>query len=315
MRKKKMKNVRLTICLMAAVLVIAASLGFGDIYFNDGGTHNINYTINERLWVDYSTPSMQTTVNLLDGGQMLQQYQIDGYNDSRLNISGGSWWDLYAHNRCQVTMSGGTVGNNGLMAFDNSQITMSGGTARHGLYAHNESQITMSGGEAQHNFTAYENSQITMSGGTADCMEASGNSQAIMSGGTVVGSLFVRDSSQLTMSGGTVGYLFSDGGQTTMSGGRLSETLGIRLDTGAELIIEGSNFAIDGTLFGFGEITSILGGGYTLEPYRRITGTLSNGDVLNTQFQIGRNASITLVPEPCTLLLLGLGAVMLRRKF
>ena len=157
--------------------------------------------------------------------------------------------------------------------------------------------------------------QITMSGGTADCMEASGNSQAIMSGGTVVGSLFVRDSSQLTMSGGTVGYLFSDGGQTTMSGGRLSETLGIRLDTGAELIIEGSNFAIDGTLFGFGEITSILGGGYTLEPYRRITGTLSNGDVLNTQFQIGRNASITLVPEPCTLLLLGLGAVMLRRKF
>jgi hypothetical protein len=41
---------------------------------------------------------------------------------------------------------------------------------------------------------------------------------------------------------------------------------------------------------------------------------LTNGDPINNDFYIATNASIVLVPEPATLLLLGLGAVMLRKK-
>jgi hypothetical protein len=86
------------------------------------------------------------------------------------------------------------------------------------------------------------------------------------------------------------------------------------LDTNAKLTIHGSDFAIDGTPFGFGEITSILGSDCGDEPSRRLTGTLANGDIINSQFQIGNSASIVLVPEPATLLLLGLGAVIMKRK-
>ena len=82
----------------------------------------------------------------------------------------------------------------------------------------------------------------------------------------------------------------------------------------ATLTIYGSNFAIDGSSVGFGVITSMLGGDYGNEPYRRLTGTLANGDIINNQFQIGNDAKIVLVPEPTMLLLLGLGAVMLRRR-
>jgi hypothetical protein len=82
-----------------------------------------------------------------------------------------------------------------------------------------------------------------------------------------------------------------------------------------KLIINGSNFAIDGTPFVSGQITSILGGDFSNEPSRRLTGILANGDIINNQFLIGNTAEIVLVPEPATLLLLGFGMVMLRRKY
>ena len=82
----------------------------------------------------------------------------------------------------------------------------------------------------------------------------------------------------------------------------------------ASLTIHGSDFAIDGSPVGLGEITSILGGSYWYEPYRRLTGTVANGDIINNQFRIGNDASIVLVPEPATLLLLTLGVLTLRKK-
>jgi len=97
-----------------------------------------------------------------------------------------------------------------------------------------------------------------------------------------------------------------------LSGGTIGSE--IRMMTNAELIIKGFNFAIDGKPVGFDKITSILGGDCLNESYRTLTGTLANGDIINNQFRIGNYASITLVPEPATLLLFGLGAVMFRRK-
>ncbi len=47
------------------------------------------------------------------------------------------------------------------------------------------------------------------------------------------------------------------------------------------MILDGSNFTIDGNPVGFGEITSILGGNCYNEPYRRIIGTLANDDAAN----------------------------------
>ncbi|MFH1370317.1 MAG: hypothetical protein ABII09_03400 [Planctomycetota bacterium] len=51
-----MKKSRMTIYLMLAVLFITAGQGLGFTQFKDGATHNINYTINDDVWVDYQSP-------------------------------------------------------------------------------------------------------------------------------------------------------------------------------------------------------------------------------------------------------------------
>jgi hypothetical protein len=61
----------------------------------------------------------------------------------------------------------------------------------------------------------------------------------------------------------------------------------------------------------YGILTSILFGKYSDDPQRRLTGRWVNGDTFGVDFYIGNSASITLVPEPATLLLLGLGVPIL----
>ena len=304
---------------------MTAGQGFGFTQFKDGATHDINSTINEDVWVDYQAPGMQTTVNLLNGGSIAPPYKLQGFNDSRINMSIGSFSHyLYANGNSQITM-GGTVYQY-LYANDNSQITMSGGSVDI-LYAYNSSRVNMSGGSVGEEFIAYGSSQVTMSGGSVgldvpfggadlSARDSSrvnmsgglvrgslcglGSSQVTMSGGSVSGYLHAYGSSQVTMSGGSVsGYLYAqDSSRVTMSGGTIRNENLILLEATAILALDGTNFAIDGTPFNFGEITSILGGAYSNEPYRRLTGTLANGDILNNPFQIGNTAKIVLIPAP-----------------
>jgi hypothetical protein len=243
-----MKNVRMTICLMATVLGVAVEQGFGVTEFKDGRMHNISSTINDAVWVDYQAAGMQTTVNLLNGGSI---NSFEGFNNSRINIFGGTaGYSIYADDDCQATMFGGTV--NYFVAENSSHITMSGGTVVKSLYAYGDSMLTFSGGRVRDGYLfVYQ------------------NCQAEMSGGTVAGFLEVGNS--------------------------------------ATLIIQGSNFAVDGIPVNLGEITSLGGsftndstGHYNNDQVRILTGTLANGDIINNGFQIGDAAKIVLVPEPLT---------------
>lgn len=243
----------IAICLIVVLSFFSSPL-IALVQFKDGQVNNINFTVNDDVWVDFQSPGVSTTVNLLAGGNIPLPYKLQGHNDSRLNISGGTVYGLFTYNTSQVIMSDGYVSD---------------------LYA-------------------YDSSQITMSGGSVGPLNTYGSSQAIMLGG-LGHVLRAHDNSQLTLSGGIIdSYLFST--------------------DNAELIINGSNFAIDGIPVGFGEITSILGGYVGNEPSRRITGTLANGDAINNQFQVGYSASINLIPEPATISLLALGFLLLRRK-
>ena len=162
-------------------------------------------------------------------------------------------------------------------------------------------------------FYAYDSSQATISSGSVNYLFAYDSSQETISGGSVI-LLYASNSSQITMTGGSISYHLEafDSSQVTVSGGTI--TAGLLADNTSKMIIDGSNFAIDGTPVGFGDITSILGGSSAHDPHRILTGTLANGDIINTQFQIGNQAEIVLTPEPATLLLLGLGAAVLRKK-
>lgn len=251
-----MEKRNVTTWAMVAFLCLASTRVMAWTQFKDGQTHNIDYAINDDVWVDYQAPGMQTTVNWLDGASMPGGYKLQGFEDSRLNISGGSTM-LKISDYSRVNISGGWIGRD-LNAYDSSQVTMSGGNIASDLRAYGSNWVTISGGQIGGKLGAYGSSQVTLAGGTV-------------------------------------------GGELTANHDGI-------------LTIQGSDFAVDGMPFGYGELTSLIGGNWFNEPKRHLAGILASGDLLDNDFYIGGRGKIVLVPEPATLLLLGLGAVLLRRK-
>lgn len=221
-----MRSRNAAVLVTAVTLVLSLALPRADatLYFDDGGIHDIDYEINDDVYVDYKSPGMGTTVNLLPSGAITESHDLLGFNNSRINISGGS------------------VG--------------------HWLRAYDSTRVEISSGWITYYLSAYGSSEVTVSGGS------------------IGDSIFA-------------GYDSPDDSVITFVG---------------------SDFAVDGEAFGYGELSSIHGKGYWGEPSRRLTGTLASGDLLDNEFRIGGDSRIVLVPEPGTVLLLGLGGLMLRRK-
>jgi hypothetical protein len=103
-----MKNKSVTIWLVVGVLFLADYPALGLVEFKDGLTHDIDYAIADSVYVDYQTPSMYTTVNLLSGGSIeMPDSMLVGFEHSRINVSGGSIRWLESGNSSQVDISGG----------------------------------------------------------------------------------------------------------------------------------------------------------------------------------------------------------------
>jgi len=306
-----MKKRSMTIWMVVVITCLAGSQAIGVTQFRDGQTHNIDYRTAE-VWVDWQAPRKQTTLNLLDGGRIFAE--LKGCEDSYLNILGGRInGTLYAWDRSRVTMSGGSIDYR-IRAWNNSQVTISGGQLYY-LQAYNSTEVNISGGLIRWRLRAYNSSQVSMSGGSiGGDLVADGSSQVTFSGGSINKQLYAYGTSQVSMSGGSIGWslVAHYGSHVSFLGGSIGREL--IADQSGVLTIHGSEFAVGGVPFGYGELTSIFGSWYSNEPYRHLTGILASGDLIDNDFRIGHNAKIVLVPEPATLLLLCLGAVILRRK-
>jgi len=317
-----MRSTKITIWVAVAVLFMATGQGFGGLTeFKDGGTHNIDYTINNQVWVDYESPGMQTTVNLLNGG-IISNSQLITYQDSRANITGGSVYVLDALDRSQVTMYDGSMYR--LYPRFSSHVTIYGGSVSLDVTAQESTHLTIYGGSVGGwGLAAVDHSHVTIYGGSVNgYLLAWGYGELTMSGGSVGGVLGVGNNSHLTMSSGSVaGSLTSDGDSyVNWSGGTIGGDIG--LNENAILALDGSDFAVDGQPFVYGELTSILGGGPWGEPLRHLTGTLANGGLIDNDFRIGDYAKIVLgpyepIPAPSALILGSIGISLvtwLRRR-
>jgi len=286
-----MKNVR-TIWLTVVVLFMCACPALGVVEFKDGLTHDIDYAIEDNVWVDLGAPWMHTTVNWQDGGSIDDPYYLRGYEHSRINVSGGSIFVLSSYDFSQVDISGGSI--NILGSLGSSHVNISGGEIYNNLECYQSSQVDISCGSISHYLNTYDSSQLNISGG-------------------VTVRLACWESSHVNISGGEIGnYLFYtyDNSQVNISGGEIGD---LTLLSESKIQIFGSDFAVDGQSVGYGELASIFGGSYYHEPFRYLTGTLSSGEPINCLFLIGNDARIVLVPEPATILLLGLGALCFRK--
>jgi hypothetical protein len=244
-----MKRLIFTSCL--CVLFVACP-ALGLVEFKDGLTHNIDYPINDSVKVDYQTPYMYTTVNVLTG--LGDDYSLSGFEHSRINIYSGYTSYLYSYDSSQVNISGGSITD--LHSRGSSHVVITGGAI----------------GDLDIGFYSI----VDISGGWMGC------------------DIDSRDASQVNISGGWFGDL----------------TPYYR----SKIQIFGSDFAVDGQPFGYGELTSIIGFEPEYEPRRHLTGTLLSGEPTSNDFYIGHEARIILVPEPATIAMLGFGSLALLRR-
>ena len=156
--------------------------------------------------------------------------------------------------------------------------------------------------------------------------DASG-SEVNISGGEVGVGFDANFGSEVNISGGEVGADFdaNSGSEVNISGGTVGD--GFAADSGSEVNLLGSEFFLDGELLDtltFGDPFTISDRGVTL------SGTLEDGSLfsfdLNSSFvgfeedlfELGATltVTVTVVPEPGSLTLLGLGGLttMLRRR-
>ena len=209
------------------------------------------------------------------------------------------------------------VHDDNLTGFPTTVNLLNNGYIIRGLRAYDHSIITISGGSVNSSLSVWDNSEITVfSGSIGSNLSAHNNSKATISGGRIYGPLEARDNSVINFSDGTIDdYVRTyENSVVTISGGSVGGSVfqygPLEARGNSQIILKGSDFAVGGTPIGYGIIDS--------EGYDwiqgRLTGILANGDTLNNDFAVFYGSSIVLIPEPATLLLLGLGAVVVRKR-
>ena len=240
-----------------------------------------------------------------DGGM----HDIAYFTIEHIDVFNESFWD----DATTVNLiEGGSIKTIDL--FEDSIFNIDGGVVNDSVSIKNNSQVFFNSGQITGEVHLEENCYFEMNGGSLiddSSLWMQDNSNVIINGGNIQLDISIGHNSTLTITGGVIsGYL--NGGQTAkinIHGGIFDSP--IHFGDSAQTTIYGSDFYINGVPAPYGSYSGDRSG--------VITGLLSDGTVLNHDLDMYTNATLTLVydpvPEPTTLLLLGLGAVMLRRKY
>jgi len=168
------------------------------------------------------------------------------------------------------------------------------GNSVYDLKAYDHSLINISGGLANNGILAYDFSEVYITDGgipSYHALEAYHSSKIYMSGGEIGGHLYACNNSNVYISGGTIDEE-------------------IRAYDSSTITFIGNDFVFGGVNVGYGEYDT---GG--LDWVRApLSWTLSNGDQFNYVVYFESDSTIVLIPEPATLLLLGLGTLVLRKS-
>ena len=229
--------------------------------------------------------------------------------------------NIYQNDYIDVDMNVNNIPGTNINIMDNSLVG--------GLYAYNNSSIYMSGGQIDNNLAVRDDAFASFSNGHIVWhIDVYDNAEAVMSGGSLYG-LRVHHNSNVTITGGIIEDRISvkDNAVVTLSGGLLQNgpsNTSLSVSTNALIYLDGTGFEIDGISLHNGDKLSDFGQLIPNSIYDyytgRVTGILSDGSALNSDFMIFNTefllgiADIVIIPEPATLILIGLGSVIIRKK-
>jgi len=222
----------------------------------------------------------------LTGGQHLDITAIyeNGflYDFSTVNVlEAGRIQIADVYNEATLNFSGGSGG--AIRTRDSSSVNLYGGSID-GLNTYETSIANLFDGRSE-SLDAYNSSVVNLFGGSFNDLYAFNSSKANISGG-IASYIYTSENSTLNLSGGRVSYLAAGGTSTITINGH-------NFVLGSGLWLDGNHLMGTGTLGG----RWFNGVSWTTE----ITGN-------------GETATILLIPEPCTLLLLGLGGLLIKKR-
>ncbi len=273
-----MRNVRMTIWVVVVVCLYCFNLpkAKGELVFDDGEHHIVDYVRPDTISVQYEPFfHVATTVDFVEGA----------------SATGLRVW-----NNCSVNILGGTITHEARFD-DDSVVTISGGNIN-SLDINDNADVDISGGIFNSTYSIYlglsgnHTGDINISGGQFDgIVYGNGYGTFAISGGEFNDIVSFTYSTQGTITGGT--FLGDE----------------IHIGDSARVTIHGSDFEVNGVPISYGTV-------YSGSREGQLTGILADGTGLNIPLRNTQNASLTfvLIPEPTTLLLLGLGGLMMRRK-
>lgn len=294
MKSKEAGNfIFLRVVLLCVAGQVTVNNVLATIDFNDGLPLTISRTIADFVRLDYMTPNNPgTELTLTNRGSISGIFEL--YNNSRAIISGGN---TYHYTKL----------------YDNSQITVNDGSLKWSITTFDESVAIFNDG--------------TIGGGPGGGVWSYGNSKFIISGGRILAGGYATGSSQMVFSGGQIGLLKAwNNAQLTITGGVID--YGLTTSHHGQIIIEGSDFKINGFSVAYGDtakdygeiLTEYINDGDVQSWSGVITGRLSDGTYMENEFYLndvyGSTGNISFIPEPATILIFGLGGLTVwRRKF
>jgi len=279
---------RLVCVLLGAVTVINGSnICSADIVYIDDGQSHDNYEFyGDSVRLDYNVANLPGThFNSLEGGTIRSLWL---WNNSTARLEGGV---------IEVSIT----------AYNNSIVIMNEGLIRQSVAGSDNVVITMNGGIIEGSFAVGGHVNASINNGAIHHIWAEGSADVFINGGSVssgvaVGGLEGRP--VVTITGGHVGLL--------------------SVNQDGMIYLVGSNFEVNGQTLSYGDKLRDFATyydtpqGYGNHYYGVVLGSLSDGSLLDTEFaiydQYGYTGDIVIIPEPVTVILLGIGALLLRRR-
>jgi hypothetical protein len=195
-----------------------------------------------------------------------------------------------------LNMLGGLVDL--MQVHDSSTVNVSGGEIS-SLFAEGISTVSVSGGEVG-KITAYASATVNVSGGRAGLVNSSGWATINFSGGAAPGLVRVAQHTMLNITGGSMR--------------KLALYDSVILNLGAGVIPEGIiGVGFDGVVnvYGHDLAKTSSGGQYG---HGQVSGFYPDGSAFIVDLGRDLYSHVNLIPEPGTLLLLGLGVVIARAR-